>query len=245
MTAFSFYQNVALLDAEKHRKLRFKPFADVRFASKAQTALLAATEIPDCAVEYPVVFAPTKDGPVAVALLGLRQNDNLFVTAEGKWDGRYIPAFLRRYPFLPATAPDGKVMIAIDDTCANLNRDDGELLIDADGKATPYLNELIKFIEQVHVDYARSAAFAKSLAERGLLRDMNAEIKRDSGTQFTLTGFQIADEAKIAELPDAELAAMVRNGQLALLHAHLVSLRNLQKLVGRMRGTPPQPSTAA
>lgn len=234
MTAMSFYKNVTLLDSQKHRLLRFKPFDDVRFASGTQSALLAATEIPDCAVEYPVVFATTKDGPVAIALLGLRPNENLFVAGDGKWDGRYIPAFLRRYPFLPATAPSGEVMIAIDDSCRNLGERDGELLIDADGKATPYLSDLMKFIEQVHVDYANSAAFARSLADRGLLRDMNAEIKLDTGEKFALTGFRIADEEKIAALGDAELAAMARNGQMALVHAHLLSLRNLPKLMNRL-----------
>jgi hypothetical protein len=233
MTAFSFYRNVALLDAQKHRKLRFKPFEDVAFARSAQSALLAATEIPDCAVEYPVIFAATKEGPVALALFGLRPNENLFVLDSGKWDGRYIPAFLRRYPFLPATAPGGEVMIAIDDTCSNLGVDEGELLIDAEGKATPYLSELMKFIEQVHVDYARSAAFAKALDERGLLRDMNAEITLDGGQKLALTGFRIVDEAKLGELADGELAAMSRNGHLGLIHAHLLSLRNLPKLMAR------------
>jgi hypothetical protein len=237
MTAFSFYKDVTLLDSQKHRKLRFKPFDDIRFAGGAQSALLSASEIPDCAVEYPVIFAPTRDGPVAIALFGLRPNENLFVTPDGKWDGRYIPAFLRRYPFLPATSPSGEIMIAIDETCANLGVDEGELLIDGDGKATPYLGDLMKFIERVHADYARSAAFAKSLADRGLLRDMNAEIKLDSGEKLAVTGFQIADESKLAELPDAELAALSRNGQMALIHAHLLSLRNLPKLMARLNRT--------
>lgn len=243
MSSFSFYKNVTLLDTRQHRNLRFKPFADVRFASTAQSAMLAASEIPDCAIEYPIVFAPTRDGPVAVALFGLRQGENLFVTAEGKWEGRYVPAFLRRYPFLPATAPNGSVMIAIDDTCTNLGETEGELLIDGEGNVAPYLGEMLKFIGTVHADYSRASAFAKSLAERGLLREMNAEIKLESGEKFAVTGFLVVDEAKISALPDDELAKMARNGELVLIHAHLLSIRNLQKLLSMMQGRLVRPAT--
>lgn len=244
MTAIAFYRNLALLDTNKHRQLRFKPFDDIRFAAATQTSLLAASEFPDCAVEYPIVFTTTQDGPAAIALFGLRPNENLFVTAEGKWEAHYVPAFLRRYPFIPTTAADGTVMVAIDEDCANLGREEGELLIDADGKSTPYLNDLVKFIESVHADYGRAATFAKTLAERGLLREMHAEVKLDNGQQMTITGFQVVDEAKLVELSNADLAAMARSGELALIHAHLLSFRNLQKLVRRTAHRP-APAAAA
>jgi len=55
--------------------------------------------MPHAARTYPIVFsaaAPT----VPFAVVGLRENENLFVDATGNWrDDAYIPAYVRRYPF--------------------------------------------------------------------------------------------------------------------------------------------------
>lgn len=234
MTTPSLYKDIVILDTQRHRNLRFTPFDDIGFARSTQHALLAATEWFDCAVEYPIVFAAGREGPVPIALLGLRADENLFVSASGKWDGAYIPAFLRRYPFLPATSPDGSMQVAFDARCANLGERGSELLIDGDGQVQPVLRDLITFLEQAHVGYAQSAAFAKTLADQGLLQEMNAEIRPQGHDTVRITGFTVVDEQKLMALPEAELGALAKNGRLAMIYAHLISLRNLPKLNQRL-----------
>lgn len=235
MAALNLYENVVILDTQRHRNLRFTPFDDIGFARPTQHALLAAGEWFDCAVEYPIIFASSPEGPVAIALFGLRPGENLFVTDTGKWDGAYIPAFLRRYPFLPATSPDGSMRVAFDDRCKNLGEQGSELLIDGDGETQPFLKEIIAFLEQSHVGYAQSAAFAKSLADLGLLHEMNAEITPRGGETLRITGFMVVDEQKLIALPETELGALAKKGHLAMIYAHLISLRNLPKLNQRLQ----------
>ena len=44
---------------------------------------------------------------VPVAILGLRGAANQFVNSEGAWrEGKYIPAYVRRYPFILMESPD-------------------------------------------------------------------------------------------------------------------------------------------
>jgi len=84
----------------------------------------------------PVIFISTgerlADGrPMAspVALLGITPHENLRVTPEGRWDARYVPAFIRRFPFLTAgvkgTQSPG---VFVDTAWSGFNDDEGEAL---------------------------------------------------------------------------------------------------------------------
>lgn len=87
------------------------------FAGETNSVILAGVEFSEAAKEYPIVFTQAGDKVVPVALLGLRNEENLFVDGKGGWDGRYIPSFVRRYPFIlaetggdrPAVWPDRSV----------------------------------------------------------------------------------------------------------------------------------------
>jgi hypothetical protein len=62
------------------------------------------------------------------ALLGLREAENLFVDRDGKWDARYVPAFVRRYPFVPGKGPQGELLVCIDEASSCFDAGEGEAL---------------------------------------------------------------------------------------------------------------------
>jgi hypothetical protein len=35
-----------------------------------------------------------------IAILGLKTDQNSYLDSEGRWKARYLPAFVRRYPFV-------------------------------------------------------------------------------------------------------------------------------------------------
>jgi hypothetical protein len=114
------YREPVLLEPTKHRTLKIGTLADFSITKGMHGVFVAATEIPQAALEFPVLFVHTgerdasgKPGFSPIALLGLSQGENLFVDGP-RWDARYIPAFIRRYPFLTANlrgAPTQGVMI--------------------------------------------------------------------------------------------------------------------------------------
>src|SRR3954471_5557872 len=98
-----YYEKPVLLDRDKHRRRKVQPSADFGFARKANSLYLAAVEFSEAFKEYPILFTRGGNGHIVpVAMLGLRARENLFVDAEGRWLGNYIPAFVRRYPFVLA-----------------------------------------------------------------------------------------------------------------------------------------------
>jgi hypothetical protein len=118
--------------------------------AKTNSVPILASEFFDCAREYPIVFARGEAGLVPAVLLGLRESENLFVGGDGKWDARYVPAFVRRYPFVPGKGPQGELLVCIDEAsrpCFQCSTE-GEALF-VDGKPTPQLDHAMKFPRRV------------------------------------------------------------------------------------------------
>lgn len=237
MNAFAFYKKVVALNSEVHRNLKFAADeANFLFARDTTAVLIAGVEFAEAAREYPIVFIRGADQAMRpVVLLGVRNAENLFVNEQGKWDARYIPAFVRRYPFVMAEGGEqGKLVVCIDESCAALNSDHGELLINAEGKLEPRMNEVMQFLNNFQQEFARTELITKQLDELGLFVQQGARFDTATGQTFQLNDFYLIDEAKFGKLADEQLPALFRSGALGLAYLHLASLGNMRKLLDRV-----------
>jgi len=253
MNQFAFYRKVVALNSDVHRNLRFSAKeVNFSFASDTTAVLIAGIEFAEASREYPIVFIRGKDKIMRpVALLGVRKNENLFVNAKGKWDARYIPAFVRRYPFVMAEGgPNGQLVVCIDEACAALNSEQGEVLINTDGKLEPRMKEVIQFLENFQREFVRTELITKQLDELGLFVQQGARFDTKNGESFQLNDFFMIDEAKFGKIPDDKLPQLFRSGALGLGYLHLASLGNMRKLLDRVaersaaqKQTPPASNT--
>ena len=231
-----YYEKPVLLDRDKHRNRKVRPSRSFAFAGKANSLYLAGVEFNEASKEYAVVFTRIAGGKtVPVAMLGLRGRENLFVDAEGRWDAKYVPAFVRRYPFVLAELPGRSDMaVCVDEAFEGLNESDGEPLFDAGGQDTQFLQNALDFLNRYQSEYVRTEAFCKKLEQAGLLTEMNAKADLVDGRSFTMNGLLVVDEKKLLALPDATALSLFRSGELHLISLHLMSLSNMQQLVDRM-----------
>ena len=234
MPSFSFYQDVTPLDSTAHRKLRYRQVQDFSFARKTQSVAIGAAEFFDCAVDFPIVFVRASHSVVPVALLGARPDENLFVSTAGEWEASYRPLFIQRYPFVTLTESEQRLSIGIDKACPNLQESDGERLLNDDGQPSENFQGLLKFIDRAHGEFMRGEALAKILDEKKLLHPMSAQMSVEGGTQVELTGFEVVDVAKLDAMSIGEQGLLAKTGELALIHAHLVSMRNFRKLAAKL-----------
>jgi hypothetical protein len=245
MSDLVYYERPVLLDRQKHRNRRVRPGSSFAFAAKANSVYLAGIEFNEACKEYAIVFTRSTTGRVVpVVMLGLRARENLMVDAQGHWDARYIPAFVRRYPFVLAELPGQSLGVCIDEAFAGLNETEGEPLFDAQGGDTPYLRNALDFLSHYQREHLRTETFCQHLEQSGLLMEMNARADLVDGRTFTINNLLVVDEKKLGALPDATALAMFRAGELHLLSMHLVSLSNMQRLVDRVaqRASPIQPA---
>lgn len=236
MTSMLIYEKPVGLNRERHRDLRVGPSAQrYAFARDTNSVLLAASELPQAGRHYPCVFVSTDEGPAMAALLGLRDRENLFVDAAGDWLGdNYVPAFIRRYPFVLAQTPSAQdYTVCIDESYPGLNRVEGEPLFDADGSDSHWLGQAKRFLIQFRQEMEASRAFAQRLAELDLLVERVIDYPL-GGRSARLSGLLVVDEHRLLALPAHEVEALFRPGWLGLVYAHLGSLGLLPRLAQRL-----------
>lgn len=233
MSEMLFYERVVALNDQAHATLRVKPVTRFAYARKSNSVPILAAEFADCAREYAIVFARGEQGTVPAVLLGLREHENLFVDAEGQWDARYIPAFVRRYPFVSGKDAEGQLVVCIDEAAPCFDRQDGEALF-KDGKPTPQLEHAMNFLRDFQQGAQTTEAMAARIDALGLLRDADSVAQLNDGSQFRLGGLRVIDEAKLRALDQTVVMELFGNGILGLIYAHLLSLGNLGRLVDRM-----------
>jgi len=229
------------LDREAHKNLRLDTSKTVltRLADQ-NSVFLAAIEFADACKEYPIVFVragqPGPDGKSAVAplaVLGLKPGSNLFVEGE-QWGGNYVPAYVRRYPFVMARMDDdaNKMAVCYDTEWAGFNEATGEALF-KDGEPTEFLLNAKTFLENFEQESERTRLICNLLVEMELLQDMRFQATLPSGEKIDVEGFLTLDENKYKELPDDKVLHLHRNGLVALIEMHRLSLSNMNRLVGK------------
>jgi hypothetical protein len=246
MSEAVYYEKPVLLDRERHKRLRVVPSTDFSFARKANAVSLAGVEFGEAMKEYAIVFTRSANGAtVPVAMLGLRDRENLFVDDRARWTARYIPAFVRRYPFVLSQLGGDELGVCIDEAYKGFGLDQGEALFDDKGANTPWLANAVEFLERYQREFARTELFCRRLEQAGLLKEMNAQAQLADGRSFTVNGLYVVDEPKLMALPDAVALSLFRAGELHLVSMHLASLSNMKLLADRVAGRPAPPMEPA
>ncbi len=236
MKTLLIYEKLVSLHRDRHRQLRLKAGEQrFGFARETNSVLLAASELAQACLDYPCVFITTEQGHAMAALVGLRDKENLFVDPEGHWTpGSYVPAFIRRYPFVLAESGSaGQYTVCVDESYAGLNESEGEALFDADGSDSSWLQQAKNFLLQFRQEMDASHQFAERLAALGLLaeRQINFELQ---GRSFKLSGFKLIDEQKLLALPPDTVQELFAKGWLGLAYASLLSQAQVPRLAARL-----------
>jgi hypothetical protein len=237
MPTLLFYDKPVPLNADVHLKSRLGSLGgNYSFSASTNSIPLAAVEFFDTAREYPLAFTGQNAGALfPIALLGVRHNENLFVSEDGRWEGSYVPAFVRRYPFVLAEKQDADDFnVYLDESYPGMNSQDGERLFTDDGQQTPMLKQALEFLSTYQGEIKRTRIFVERLQQLDLLVPRVLEVVRANAEPLVLQGFSVVDEARLAALGDANLLGLARNGYLSWIYAHLMSLGNVQRLSERL-----------
>ena len=234
MSNVLFYEKPVAVNRDQHRKTKIGSVQNLSFAAKTNSVPLTGVEFIEACKEYPIVFAKVGERKVPVALLGLRDNENLFVDAEGRSDARYLPAFIRRYPFVLAESGNDEFVVCIDEASPAFNAEDGQPLFDKKGVNTPFLDSALNFLNSYQAQMKRTEGFVKQLDELGLFTEMAAKTELADGRKFLFNGLYVIDEQKLQTLDEKIGAEIVRSGEAGWIYAHLISLSNMSRLVDRI-----------
>jgi len=229
------YTALEPLTAQRHADLRVRE-AGFAFARGISAIPLAAEEFAIASRQYPIVF--TAQPPhMPVVIVGLAPDSNMHVTAEGAWaEGRYVPAYLRRFPFFLVRVAEGseELALCVDPGAPQFSTTEGEPLFGADGKPTPMLDRAFTFTRSLEVAMQKTRAMAEQLTALGLLQPAAVQFEQ-FGKPTKIDGFHAVQREAFAALAPEKLAELRDNGQLELIYAHLLSIGGLPELAARMK----------
>lgn len=227
MTQLLIYETAVPVSSGRHGKASIELRKGYGFARGINSVPLMAVEFPQAAPEYAIVFAQNGAEVLPVVILGARSGENLYVKEDDSWNANYLPAFVRRYPFIFSANEDGKTFtLCVDEAFQGLNYlGRGEPLFDAEGKQTPYVDNVLQFLQEYRAQFMRTQAFCRKLVELNLLEPMRAQFTLGS-EKMSLGGFQAVDRAKLKALSGDTLAQLAATDELELIYLHLQSLRN-------------------
>jgi hypothetical protein len=194
---------------------------------------------------FPIVFS-SGDNPVPLALMGLNEGVNVFMDEEGKLLGdTYVPAYLRRYPFMLARTRPGvdELSLCFDPTSGIVGDFAEGTPLFEDGRPSEATQAILKFCEEFEISAQRTGAFVNELKTAELLIDGEASVQPTGSDQpFFYRGFQMVAEEKLHDLRGDTLRKFNQNGMLALIMAHMFSLSLVPDLFARQvrQGKGPQ-----
>jgi hypothetical protein len=231
-----FYEKPEPLNAQMHGGLGVnrtdKPY---RFVATTNVVPLTVMEFVPAGLSYPVIFVGEAKTPLAV--MGLRQGENLYVTADGDFRvDSYIPGFVRRYPFVFANDDQAQRMVLCVDRNAAFISETPDVPFFENGQPSAYTQNAMQFCNDFETERKRTENFVELIKGLDLLdvRESTFQPTNPDGSQpapVKLADYFAVSEDKLRALPAKKLVELRDNGALALIYAHLNSLLNWDKLV--------------
>jgi len=230
------HTNPVPLDRQQHRLLRVRrDMSDITRFAALNSSFVVVGEFAEACKDYPLVWihagtdAKGEAQVAPIAVFGLTRQDNLCID-RGTWRTQYLPVVLRVYPFAMARTGDDMWAVCYDASSQRFSLADGEALFGADGEPTDFTRDVQKQLEQVEAEVERSRQIGRELLRCDLLREMRFEAKLPDGSAINVEGFLTIDHERFGALSDADVLKLHKNGVLALIHAHHVSLSNMRRL---------------
>ena len=235
--------NFALLNNVDHKNLHVIRDYSSQYGDDDMSVVTFPQEFRAIQNDYPIFFKknPETGRFIPVALTGLRQNENLFLSEKG-WDAHYIPASVKRRPFLIGIQPPkpddvsgqpGK-MVYVDMDSPRISETQGDAVFLPHGGYSPYLESIVDLLDYIQYGTELNEHFTDALLMHELLETVSLEITLKNGQQNNLTGLYTINEDKLKVLPAATAAEMHSKGILECIYMVLASHSNMVKLIARI-----------
>jgi len=251
------YKKPEPLNPQQHKGKGLR-YTDRPFEFLKDTHFVPVTvgEFGGASASFPIIFLGDQKTPVAA--MGLQAGQNLFVNPEtGVFqDHTYLPAFVRRYPFVAANhgADSDRFTVCVDAGSHLFSDDPEQPFFNDAGEPTEFTNRAIDFVRRFETDVAGTTAFVNRLTELDLFDQQQATFQpRDAqgqpqGDPQVVASYWGVSSEKLRALSPEVLAELRDNTYLGAIYSHMLSMAQWEYLIARAAqrqqgaATPPPPA---
>jgi hypothetical protein len=225
--------NTVLLNNVDHKDLKITNRRCAEFGDNVMFAVTFPSEFRNIQAHYPIVFRKSPDVATfqPVALLGLREGDNLFLKRQ-VWDATYIPLAIERLPFFIGVAEE-ELVVHVDLDSPRISATEGESVFLPHGGTSDFLERINSVLLAIHQGLESTPAFIADLLLHDLVESFVFDIELSDGSNHRLEGFYTINEERLHALGGNTLAALNTSGHLQAIYMVIASLSQFRALIER------------
>ena len=229
------FEQPELMNQEQHSDLGLTtPAKRYGFCANVRAIPVTVSELPAASKDYPIIYS-SQDQLIPLAVVGMVDDVNLFVDENGEWeDNRYIPGYVRRYPFGLAGEASGERMAVIIDTAFEGIKSGGEAPLFENGEPTEMTQSAIEFCKTFEKDRVVTEDFGNRLKQFDLIQNQTAQYTpQGANDPKPFASYFGVDEDKFKALSDEQFLELKNSGMLPILYAIMMSLSNWRMILQR------------
>ncbi|MCB2087810.1 MAG: SapC family protein [Sphingomonadaceae bacterium] len=233
-----FYNDLMPINSQDHSTWKLKQLDSAPWLGNQHAVPLTVEEFPEAQRNYPIVFS-SGDNPLPLALMGLNEGVNTFFGEDGRTnEDIYVPAYIRRYPFILAKLQQGsdEMSLCFDPTAGAVGDfEEGDAIFDSNSQPTDATKGVLEFCQRFEEAGMRTKNFIDEITKEGLLMEGEIAITQNDQPDkpFVYRGFQMINQEKLREVRGDKLRAWNQNGLISMIYAHLFSLNLMRSVFGR------------
>lgn len=222
-----------LLNNISHKDLRVITQRGAQWGDDVMSCPVTPDEFRSLQAHYPIVFQPDGQGGfLPVALFGLQDGQNLFLTEQG-WDADYLPLAMQRMLFSIGVSADEMRML-VDMASPRISHGaEGEAVFLPQGGNTELLEKVNSVLRALHEGNQVIPDFIQALVSNKLLEPFVLDVERPDGSHGQLVGYYMIHEERLAALAADAVGLLHQADYLQPIYMAIASMSNLAKLVRR------------
>lgn len=236
------YKKPEPLNVQAHKGMGLK-YGDRPFDFLNETHFVPLTvgEFAQACGVYPIIFLG--DARIPVAVMGLQQGANLFIDPEtGNFEqNAYLPAFVRRYPFVAAVHTDEKerFTLCVDAGSHLMSKAPDQPFFDDNDQPTQFVQNAIEFVRRYEADALVTQQMVDEFRGLDLFEEQTSQFQpRDQqgeplGEPRLIASYWGISHEKLRSLSGDKLAELRDNTLLGAIYAHMLSMARWEIIIAR------------
>ncbi|MBB4211864.1 SapC protein [Rhodothalassium salexigens DSM 2132] len=230
-----FYQQPEILRRDLHANLGLVKQADYSFAREANAVPLTVSEFAMAGLNYPIIFVG-EGQKTPVAVMSYERGRNFFVDENGRWEATaYIPAYVRRYPFVfMRDDQNERFALCIDRASSLIAETEQDVQpFFAEGEQTDLIKNALDFCTAYQQEAQATEQFIGLMTKHDLIVERAANLTLKDGQTSTINNIGVVDEEKLNALSDEAFLELRTTGALGAIYCHLMAQKAWQPLILR------------
>ena len=223
------------LSKTEHFDKALGPKRSFNYAKSQSIVEICTFELQSAVTSFPIVFMNDKNAVKICCLLGLMDNESLFVTPDGNWEAKMLPAAIQIFPFRMGRLESGERLLLFDEKSDLIvDRVDGAPFFDEEGQVTDVVKKTMQLLTNIHASSVTLSKASAVIKDLELLEPFKFKLQKSETETIDFGGWMRINIEAFNSLSESKFLELKRVSGLDVIYAHIYSMNNMFNLVQKL-----------